>query len=48
MLRCFQCGISIADLEQLNTGMVYDIFTENQNDSYDYKQLATQADYDKW
>lgn len=48
MLRCFQCGITITDLEQLSIGMVYDIFTENQNDNYEYKQVATQSDFDKF
>lgn len=48
MLRCFQCGISVADLEQLSTGMVYDIFTESRNDNYEYKQVATQSDFDKF
>lgn len=48
MLRCFQAGITIADLERLSIGTVLDIFTESDNDTYDYKQLATQADYDKF
>lgn len=48
MLRCFQCGISIADLEKLSMGTVLDMFIESENDSYNYRQLATQADFDKW
>jgi hypothetical protein len=48
MLRCFQCGISIADLEQMSIGMVYDIITESKNDNYEYKQIATQSDYDNF
>lgn len=48
MLRCFQVGISIADLEQMSVGMVIDIFTENKNDSYEYKEVANQDDFNKW
>lgn len=48
MLRCFQCGISIDDLQRLSVGMVFDIFTESQNDTYDYKQMATQDDFNKF
>lgn len=48
MLRCFQAGLSIADLERLSYGMVIDIFTEAQNDSYEYTPMATQADIDKF
>jgi hypothetical protein len=48
MLRCFQVGLRIADLEQLSIGMVYDIFTESNNDSYKYKQVANQEDFDKF
>lgn len=48
MLRCFQVGISIDDLERLSMGNVLDIFTEAQNDKFDYKQVASQADMDNW
>lgn len=47
MLRCVQCGISISDLDLLSIGMVNDMFTESQNDSFNYKYLATQEDIDK-
>jgi hypothetical protein len=48
MLRCFQMGIRVADLEALSMGMVFDMITEHANDSYDYKELATQEDFDRW
>lgn len=48
MLRCFQCGIRMADLEALSIGMVFDIFTESDNDNFDYKPLANQSDFDKF
>ncbi len=48
VLRCFQVGLHIADLEFLSMGMVFDIFTESRNDNYDYKQVANQEDFDKF
>ena len=48
MLRCYQCGLTIAELEQLSIGTVLDIFTEAQNDKCEYKQVANQSDFDKW
>ena len=46
MLRAVQCGISISDLDLLSIGLVNDMFTEQQNDNYDYPRKATQADMD--
>lgn len=49
LLRCVQLGLSIADLELLEVGMVYDMFTEASNDDWEgYKQLATQSDMDNF
>lgn len=48
MLRCFQCGISVHSLCELSIGMVYDIFTESQNDHYDYPEVANQSDFDNF
>ena len=47
-LRCVQLGISIRDLDLLTIGLVNDMFTESANDDYPYKQLASQADMDKF
>ena len=41
LLRCLQIGLSLRDLDLLTVGMVNDIFVENMNDDYDYKELAT-------
>ena len=46
LLRSFQLGIRIEDMKQLTLGMVLDMFAEAGNDSVEYKQLATQADFD--
>lgn len=48
LLRCFQKGLTTADLEQLTVGMIYDIFTESANDDYNYATLATQEDVDRF
>lgn len=34
------------DLDCLTLGFVSDVMTEAGNDDYDYKQVATQADFD--
>lgn len=47
-LRALQAGLSMADLETLSVGMVYDIFAEADNDADgEYATLATQEDMDK-
>lgn len=38
----------MSDLDTLTLGMVYDIFIEHSNDSYEYDELATQADIDNF
>ena len=48
LLRCVQMGISIRDLDLLSIGLVLDMSTEADNDTYDYPDLATQEDYDRF
>ena len=48
LLRCFQIGLHMTDLEALNYGDVLDMMIEAANDNTEYKQLATQADFDKF
>ena len=48
MLRCVQLGLSIQDLDLLTIGMVEEMMIESKNDSYRYKQLASQSDMDKF
>ena len=48
LLRCVQVGLNISELELLTIGMVEDMFTEMQNDSADWRQKATQEDFDKF
>lgn len=44
MLRALQSGLRIAELQDLEYGMVLDIITEAGNDSCEYDQLATAED----
>lgn len=48
LLRAYQLGISLDDLNRLSYGMVCDLITEASNDHAEYTQLATQADFDKF
>lgn len=48
LLRSVQLGLSIEDLSLLTIGLVNDMFIENMNDDYNYKEIATQDDYDKF
>lgn len=48
LLRCAQLGIPMRDLELLTIGMVTDMMIESGNDSYDYPQLPTQEDFDRF
>lgn len=41
-------GLHISDLEALSIGMVYDLFTESENDNFDWQDVASQDDYDNF
>lgn len=48
LLRCTEVGLSMSDLDDLSVGMVNDMFVEKSNDNYEWKELATQEDFDKF
>ena len=48
LLRVYQNGLSLADLDELETGTVFDIMTEAGNDNCKYKELASQDDFDRF
>lgn len=48
LLRCFQLGISLGEQEELNLGLVLDMFTEQANDGAGYDQIADQTDFDNF
>ena len=45
-MRAVELGLSLNDLDNLTVGMVFDLMTEKANDSYKYREIATQADFD--
>lgn len=48
LLRCTELGLHDQDLESLTYGMVIDMLTEKGNDGVEYKEVATQDDFDKF
>lgn len=48
MLRCLQVGLQLTDLKTMSYGLVLDILTEAANDHCEYKQVASQADFDRF
>lgn len=48
LLRCVQLGISLFDLDALTIGLVTDMYTEQENDSAEYPEMATQDDFDNF
>lgn len=48
ILRSLEAGLSVADLEYLSVGMVYDIMTEKSYDDNGYIRHATQKDFDRF
>lgn len=48
LLRCVEMGLSMNDLDHLSVGMVNDMFIEKANDDYDWKEVASQDDFDSF
>ena len=50
MLRCFQMGLHMADLEELEYGEVIDMMMEAENDNAEWKYslMASQDDFDRF
>ena len=48
LLRCYQIGLRVPDLADLEMGMVIDMLIESGNDNEKYRQLATQDDFDRF
>lgn len=46
LLRCKEIGLTMADLDELTVGMIFDIFAEKSNDSLEWDEIATQEDID--
>lgn len=41
-------GLTLDDLDSLEYGLIIDMMTENANDGYEYRPLATQEDFDRF
>jgi hypothetical protein len=48
MLRVVQIGLKLSDLEILEQGTIIDMLTEAENDTCEYKEVATQEDFDRF
>lgn len=48
VLRALQCGLTLADLDYIEYGELTDIIIEHGNDSVEYQEKATQADFDRF
>lgn len=48
LLRAIQVGLRLEDLDCLEYGTVFDMITESANDNCDYRQVATQDDFDRF
>ena len=46
LLRALEAGLSVADLDEISMGMVYDIMTESSYDEHGYVRWANQKDFD--
>ena len=47
-LRCLQMGLRIDDLDKIDYGFAVDMMVESGNDDYKYKEVASQADFDRF
>ena len=48
LLRCFQIGLRMSDLDDLEYGEIVSMFIESENDTCEYQPLATQDDMDRF
>lgn len=48
LLRAYQMGLKIDDLDGLEYGTVIDMMIEAGNDGCEYRQVATQDDFDRF
>jgi hypothetical protein len=48
LLRCVQIGLSVGELDLLTIGTVNDMYAEMENDDYDYAEVATQEQMDRF
>jgi hypothetical protein len=48
LLRTSQLGLSMTDLDSLEYGTIIDMMTEAANDGCEYREIASQDDFDRF
>lgn len=48
LLRCKEVGLSLTELDEISVGMVNDMFVEKSNDNYEWTEIASQDDFDRF
>ena len=48
MVRAKQMGLTLKEMDELEEGFIMDMIIESGNDNYEYKELASQDDFDKF
>ncbi len=48
LLRCKQLSFSMTELDLLTIGIINDMFTERENDDFNYCEYGNQEDMDKF
>lgn len=48
VLRAKQIGLTLSEMEELDEGFITDMIIESNNDQCEYKELASQGDFDKF
>lgn len=48
MVRAKQLGLSLFEMDELEEGMIMDMIIESGNDQCEYREIASQEDFDKF
>lgn len=48
MVRAKQLGLSLFEMDELEEGMIIDMIIESGNDHFEYQQIASQEDFDRF
>lgn len=46
MLRAKQMGLTLKEMDELEEGFINDMIIESGNDNCEYREIATQKDFD--
>lgn len=48
MVRAKQLGLTLAEMDEIEEGMIIDMIIESSNDQCEYQEIASQEDFDKF